>query len=138
MPDAFLLRSCSQVRRVHGLRSVGYWFESPAKLFYFRGVLFVIIPALTNVFGDMLESVHPCVRVSVCVQNTSLKRLAGIIKSHLVTALVIPALNQCFRWYTGISLSHRPCTCLPVVIFMSQTIPAVLLLLYSTRTSILY
>ena len=50
-------------------------------------------PRKTNVFGDLLESaclsVHPCVCVSVCVQDSSFCQSAGRgIKSHLVTALL--------------------------------------------------
>ena len=53
-----------------------------------------LYPSKTNVFWVILNSaclsVRVSVHVSVCVQNTSFKALAGEggIKSHLVTALV--------------------------------------------------
>ena len=46
---------------------------------------------------------------SVCLSVykilVSVEALLGGIKSHLVTAVVIPPQNKCFRGYTGISLS---------------------------------
>ena len=48
-------------------------------------------------FDQYFQSVYPAVDMSVCVQNTTFPRSAGGgIKSHLVTALVIPPQNKCF------------------------------------------
>ena len=63
-------------------------------------------------------SVRPSVRVSICVQNTSVCQSAGGgTKLHLVTALVIPEQNKCFQGYTGISL------CVHVFIHVSVCVP---------------
>ena len=69
-----------------------------------------------KVFRGKLESaclsVHPCVCLSlyqsICVQNTSVCQSAGWgIKSHLVTALVIPPQNS-VGGDIGVSLSVGP------------------------------
>ena len=56
-----------------------------------------------NVFGAILKSaclsVHMCVRVSICVQNSSLCQSTGEgIKLHLVTVLVNSVKDKFYQF----------------------------------------